>query len=90
MAKRRGSYRGYASRGLGGMKGMIAPVLGGVADSYLDSMLPIDGIGATAAGFFLHNETVKNIGLYKVGFSLGNILPLPGKPSGGNTVGGLL
>ena len=74
-------YRRHSSgrRGLGGMKGMIAPIIGGVADSYLDPMLPIDGIGATGVGMFMHNETLKNLGLYKVGFSLGNIIPLPGR-----------
>lgn len=79
-------YRGYARRGIGGMKGMIAPVLGGVADSYLDPMLPIDGVGATAVGMFMHNSTLKDLGLYKVGFSIGNIIPLPGR--GGTTSGG--
>jgi hypothetical protein len=70
---------------------MIAPILGGVADSYLDPMLPIDGIGATAVGIFMQNSTVKDLGLYKVGVSLGNILPLPrlGGGGGGNTGGGL-
>ena len=84
MAKRRG--HSYARRGLGGMKSMIAPIIGGVADSYLDPMLPIDGIGATGVGMFMHNETLKNRGLYKVGFSLGNIIPLPGRT--GTTNGG--
>ena len=74
---RRGGSRRSGGRSFGGIKSMIAPVLGGVADSYLDPMLPIDGIGATGIGMFMHNETVKNLGLYKVGFSLGNILPLP-------------
>jgi hypothetical protein len=63
------------------MKGVIAPILSGVADSYLDPMLPIDGVGATGVGFFLHNETMKNLGLYKVGYSIGNIIPLPGRTS---------
>jgi hypothetical protein len=58
---------------------MIAPIIGGVADRYLDPMLPIDGIGATGVGMFMHNETLKNLGLYKVGFSLGNIIPMPGR-----------
>lgn len=93
MARRRGGYRRsfrrFASRG-GGLKGMFTPVLAGVADSYLDPMLPIDGIGATAVGMFMHNSTVKDLGLYKVGLSIGNIIPLPGR--GGNTTqgGGLL
>jgi hypothetical protein len=80
MSKR----RSYARRGIGGVKGMLPCIIGGVADSYLDPMLPIDGVGATAVGMFMHNSTLKDIGLYKVGFSLGNILPLPGR---GATVG---
>ena len=81
MAKRR-SYRGrarsYARKGVGGLKSMLAPIGAGIADSYLDPRFPIDGIGATAVGIFMHNPTVKDIGLYKVGMSIGNILPLPG------------
>lgn len=86
----RGRYRRFASRGIsraGGFKGILAPIVGGVADSYLDPMLPIDGIGATAVGMFMHNSTLKDIGLYKVGMSLGNVLPLPGRTG---TQGGLL
>ena len=89
MARR--SFRRYASRGVsraGGFKGILAPIVGGVADSYLDPMLPIDGVGATAVGMFMHNSTLKDIGLYKVGMSIGNILPLPGRPGGSQ--GGLL
>lgn len=84
--RRRGGFRRSARsfvRGGGGLKSMLAPVLGGVADSYLDPKLPIDGIGATAVGMFMHNSTLKDIGLYKVGMSIGNIIPLPGR-SGGN------
>lgn len=87
---RRGRFRGYARRGYrsaGGFKGILAPIIGGVADSYLDPMLPIDGIGATAVGMFMHNSTLKDIGLYKVGMSVGNILPLPGRTG---VSGGLL
>lgn len=81
-------YRGYARKAYsraGGFKGILAPIVGGVADSYLDPMLPIDGIGATAVGMFMHNSTLKDIGLYKVGMSIGNIIPLPGR---GATSGG--
>ena len=83
----RGRRRGYSrgGRGIGGFKGLLAPIVGGVADSYLDPMLPIDGVGATAVGMFMHNETIKNLGLYKVGFSIGNIIPLPGRS--GNVTG---
>ncbi len=85
MARRSGRFRSYARRGYsraGGFKGILAPIIGGVADSYLDPMLPIDGIGATAVGMFMHNSTLKDIGLYKVGMSVGNILPLPGRTGG--------
>jgi len=89
MAKRKGGYhRSRGGLGIGGFKSFLPPILSGVADSYLDPMLPIDGVGATAVGMFMHNETMKNIGLYKVGFSLGNILPLPGRT--GTSQGGLL
>ena len=83
-------YRKHYSRGrgIGGFKGLLAPIVSGVADSYLDPMLPIDGVGATAVGMFMHNETMKNLGLYKVGFSIGNIIPLPGR--GSTSSGGLL
>jgi hypothetical protein len=73
-----------ASRSVGGFKSLIAPIGAGVADSYADSLLPVKGVGATAVGMFLHNTTIKDIGLYKVGLSLGNILPLPGISGGGN------
>ena len=83
---RRKSY----SRGRtgGGMKGMLAPIVGGIADNVIDSYSPIDGIGSTISGMFLHNETVKCIGLYKVGYSIGNFLPIPrgGASSGGGFI----
>lgn len=89
VARRRyARARSYARKGIGGAKSMIAPIVGGVADSYLDPMLPIDGVGATAVGMFMHNTTLKEIGLYKVGFSLGNIIPLPGR--GATSSGGML
>lgn len=85
MAKKKGYYRGKATAGF---KSFLPPILSGIADSYLDPMLPIDGVGATAVGMFMHNETMKNLGLYKVGFSIGNIIPLPGRS--GISQGGLL
>lgn len=90
MARRR-SFRSYARRGYksaGGFKGLLAPIGAGIADSYLDPMLPVDGVGATAVGMFMHNSTIKDLGLYKVGMSIGNILPLPGRS--GTSQGGFL
>lgn len=86
MAKHR-SYRSYVQKGIGGMKGMIIPIGAGLADRFIDQYSPVDGIGATLIGMVGKNETIKNIGLYKVGFSLGNILPIPGLGAG-STSGG--
>ena len=85
MARRKGFSRGRIG---GGMKSMISPIVAGVADSYLDPMLPIDGVGATAVGMFMKNSVIRDLGLYKVGFSIGNIIPLPGR--GAISSGGLL
>ena len=89
MAKRRYSrVRSYARKGIGGMKGMFAPILGGVADQYLNSMLPVSGVGATAIGMVMHDNTLKTIGLYQFGGSIGNLIPLPG--IGGSGSGAML
>jgi hypothetical protein len=81
-------YRRHFSRGRigGGMKSFLPPILGGVLDNVIDSYSPIDGIGGTMVGMFMHSPTVRDIGLYKVGFSIGNFLPIPrgNSPSGGN------
>lgn len=91
MARRgRRSYRSYARKGIGGMKGLIAPIGGGIADRYIDCISPIDGVGSTAIGFILHDPIVKTIGLYKVGFSLGNLIPLPGLSNTCGSNGGML
>jgi len=83
-------YRKHYSRGRigGGMKGMLAPIVGGIADNVIDSYSPIDGIGGVISGMFLHSEITKNIGLYKVGYSIGNFLPIP--RGSGASQGGLL
>ena len=83
----RHKFRSYGRRIGGGLKPMLAPVLGGFADHYLNSMIPVSGVGATAVGIFLHDPITKNIGLYQVGHSLGNIIPIPGF-SGTGTGGG--
>jgi hypothetical protein len=64
------------------MKPLLAPILGGVADAALDSRIPIHGVGSTAVGMFLHNETVKTIGLYQVGHSLAQYIPFIGGGAG--------
>ena len=82
--RKRGGSRGFG----GGMKSMIAPILAGIGDNIIDPITPIDGIASTGVGIFMHNETVKNLGLYKVGYSLGNILPIPRLGGGGSSNGG--
>ena len=92
MARRRRSYAarrfgGFArrtyhrARGLGGGRwgGMLPPLIGGAADSFLSGMnifglrLP-SGVGATAVGVFMHSQTTRDIGLYQIGASLPNML----------------
>jgi len=57
---------------------MLPAILGGLGDSILDPLLPVDGVAGSAVGVFMHNNTVRDIGLYKVGYSLGGILPISG------------
>jgi hypothetical protein len=84
-----GGFRGRRSggrRGGGGMfKGMLAPIVGGMADAVINPRLPINGIGSTAVGFVMHNETIKDIGLYQVGQSIATFIPFLGAQSGGVT-----
>jgi hypothetical protein len=65
------------------MKGIVAPIVGGVADAIINPRSPINGIGSTAVGFVMKNETVKNIGLYQIGQSLATYIPFVGAVSGG-------
>jgi hypothetical protein len=58
----------------GGIKSMIIPIGAGAADSILNPMLPINGVGSTMIGIVGHNETIKNIGLWQVGASLPGML----------------
>ena len=73
---------------MGGMKGMIAPVAGGVLDNVIGSRLPVQGVGAIAAGIFLKSNTTRDIGLYALGHSIGGMIPILG--SGNGSSGGLL
>ena len=91
MARYRRSRRSY-SRGRigGGIKSMLPGILAGIGDSIIDPISPVDGVAATGIGIFMHSPTIRDIGLYKVGFSLGNILPIPKLGGGGSMGGGLL
>lgn len=78
-------FRG-AGRKAGGMfGGILPPLLGGVADSFINPISPIDGLGSAAIGTFMHNKTTQAIGLYQVGSSLAGML---GFGSGGSGQGG--
>jgi len=86
---KRHSYRRYGRKAIGGLKGFIWPVAAGLADSYLDPMIPgLDGLGATAIGFISHDSALKTIGLYKIGHSISGFIPLPGMTQ--MNTGGLL
>ena len=90
MARRR-SYskraRGFLGGG-GGMKSMIAPIAGGFADNIIDKFSPIDGLGGVLVGMFMHSGTTRDIGLYKVGYSAANMIPIPGLTGSGGSSGG--
>lgn len=90
---RRRSYRGrarsYARKGIGGIKGLIMPIGAGVAEQYLNNFLPISGVAPAAIGMLTHDSTLKTIGLYQVGLSIGNIIPLPGIGSSSSCPGAL-
>jgi hypothetical protein len=55
----------------GGWKGLIAPAAGGAGDVIAQKFIPINGVGSTVAGMFLHDSITMKIGLNKVGESLG-------------------
>ena len=92
MARRRSfrrAGRGRSNFGGGGMKSMLAPVAGGFLDNIVDKFSPIDGIGGVIVGMFLKSNTTRDIGLYKVGYSAANMVPIPGLTGGGiGTSGG--
>lgn len=74
--------RGFGSKAGGKFGGVLPPIVGGLADNIIDRYSPVDGLGSTAVGMFMGSRTVRDIGLYKVGFSIGNILPIPGLTGG--------
>lgn len=85
MARRRKFSGRGGSRGIlgGGMKNMLAPVLGGVADAVINPRSPINGIGSTASGMFLKDDVTMKIGLYQVGQSIATFIPFIGAQAGG-------
>lgn len=97
MAKRYARSRRTVSgaRGFGSkMGGIIPPVLGGVADSFLNGMripgtnigVP-NGVGAAAVGWFMKDNITRNIGLYQIGQSLPGMIGGFGGSSTGPTGG---
>lgn len=75
-------FRRYGRRVGGGVKGMIPPILGGVADAFINPRSPIDGLGSTAVGYFMHDSTLRTIGLYQVGQSIAGFIPFIGTGAG--------
>lgn len=88
MARRRyyprRSFSRRRSNGGGlGLKSMLAPIAGGFADAVINPRLPVNGVGSTAIGIFMHNTTIKDIGLYQIGQSIATFVPGLGAVSGG-------
>jgi len=86
MARRYSRAKRYYRKASFGLGGVLPPVLGGVADKFLNNMLPVKGVGATAVGFAMHNSTIKAIGLYEIGASLPGLIGF----GNGGTNGGFL
>jgi hypothetical protein len=82
------SFRGRRGGKLGGMKSLIAPLLGGAGDAFLAGRIPVNGVGATVAGFALGDHTTRQIGLYQIGYSGAQMFL--GGGGGGVSGGGLL
>ena len=85
MARKR-SYsraRRYYSRARGGVKGMLPPIVGGIADAVINPRIPINGVGSVAVGYIMHDSTLKTLGLYQVGQSIAGFIPFIGAGSGG-------
>jgi hypothetical protein len=74
MARKRSYSRRGRGGGLGSIMSLLIPVAAGAADSYVNPLLPINGIPSTVIGMFGHNETVKNIGLWQVGASIPSMI----------------
>jgi len=89
MARRRGRSRGSRGGFGGGKFSMFAPAIAGLADNIIDSYSPIDGIGSVVVGFGLRNQFSKDMGMYKIGYSAANMLPIP-RGGTGAVQGGML
>ena len=83
IAKKRRSRSVYAKKarsggrsmlgGLGGIKTIIAPLVGGAGDAFLAGKIPVDGVASTVSGFVLGDKMTRQIGLYQVGRSGANM-----------------
>ena len=80
---RRRRYSGGGGMKLGGMKGLITPMIAGAADAIINPRSPVNGIGSTAVGFLMKDQVMKEIGLYQVGQSLATYIPFVGAQAGG-------
>jgi hypothetical protein len=62
---------------------MLAPVAGGAGDVIAANYIPINGVGSTVIGMFLHDPITMKIGLNKAGESLGSMFAGGGASSSG-------
>ena len=71
--------------GLGNIKSIIAPLVGGAGDRFLADRIPVRGVGAIVAGMLLKDTTTRQIGFYNLGYSGADMFL-----GGTTTQGGLL
>jgi hypothetical protein len=70
---------------LGGMKSILAPLLGGAGDAFLAGKFPVNGVVSTVSGFALGDHTTRQIGLYQIGFSGAQMFLSGGVGGGGGS-----
>lgn len=89
MARYRRPRRGGGGGGFGRKLGGFTPLLAGVAENVVNNYTAgINGVGTTAVGFLLKDQFSKNLGLYQIGYSIGNFIPVIG--GGGGNSGGMV
>ncbi len=84
MARRGRARRAFSSARSSKAGGIVDGALGGVAAAIIGPIVPLPGVGAIAAGYFLHNSTLQVIG----GYELGRGLMAGGLGGLGNLFGG--
>jgi hypothetical protein len=79
MSRRKNYSRKGGARGL---MGMLAPALAGAADNFINSRLPVAGVGSIAVGVLLKNKFCQDFGAYQLGHSAASMIPILGNGGG--------